>query len=67
LYDNILVGVNAVSEFIDEDQIEYLYETWEIISLYMRRMTNYIDLNWKTEEKFNIDSNVNTHIFILAQ
>jgi hypothetical protein len=22
----------------------------------MRRMTNYIDLNWKTEEKFNIDS-----------
>jgi hypothetical protein len=33
----------------------------------MRRMTNYIDLNWKTEEKFNIDSNVNTHIFILAQ
>ena len=22
----------------------------------MRRMTNYIDLNWKTEEKFNIGS-----------
>ena len=26
LYDSILVGVNAVSEFIDEDQIEQLYE-----------------------------------------
>jgi hypothetical protein len=24
--DGILVGANAVSEFIDEDQIEYLYE-----------------------------------------
>jgi hypothetical protein len=24
--DIILVGANAVSEFIDEDQIEYLYE-----------------------------------------
>ena len=30
--------------------------TWEIISLYMKHMTNYIDLNWKTEEKFNICS-----------
>jgi hypothetical protein len=27
--------------------------TWKITSLYMRRMTNCIDLNWKTEEKFN--------------
>jgi hypothetical protein len=30
--------------------------TWEIISLYMRSITNYIDLNWKTEDKFNIGS-----------
>jgi hypothetical protein len=34
----------------------FFFTTWEIISLYMRRMTNYIDLNWKTEEKFNIGS-----------
>ena len=32
------------------------FNTWEIFSLYMRRMTNYIDLNWKTEEKLNIGS-----------
>ena len=39
------------------------FTTWEIISLYMRRTTNYIDLNWKTEEKFNIGSKYQPSVY----
>jgi hypothetical protein len=41
----------------------FFFTTWEIISLYMRRMTNYIDLNWKTEEKFNISSKYQPSVY----
>ena len=41
----------------------FFLTTWEIISLYMRRMTNYIDLNWKTEEKFNIGSKYQPSVY----
>ena len=39
------------------------FTTWDIISLYMRKMTNYIDLNWKTEEKFNIGSKYQPSVY----
>ena len=29
----------------------------------MRRMSNYIDLNWKTEEKFNIGSKYQPSVY----
>jgi hypothetical protein len=29
----------------------------------MRRMTNYIDINWKSEEKFNIGSNYQPSVY----
>jgi len=29
----------------------------------MRRMTNYIDLNWKTEDKFNIGSKYQSPVY----
>ena len=43
------------------------FTTWEIISLYMRRTTNYIDLNWKTEEKFNIGSKYQPSVYHNAE
>jgi hypothetical protein len=41
----------------------FFFTIWEIISLYMTRMTNYIDLNWKTKEKFNIGSKYQPSVY----
>jgi hypothetical protein len=41
----------------------FFFTIWEIISLYMRHMTNYIELNWKTEEKFNIGSKCQPSVY----